>query len=183
MLKAKDVPLYTIFGKFQYVGNLFVRNQVTFANFLCHCGKEFTCRFSELVNGRIKSCGCKSKCYGWKDRKKQHGDDYPYYIVHSRCHKTARAREIPFEITICDIKNVYQNQSGKCYYSGQSLALPNSFVEMGSSEIEISVDRIDSNVGYVCTNIVLTTGTINYMKVTLPQEKFINYCSLVAQNS
>ena len=44
-----------------------------------------------------------------------------------------------------------------------------------------SLDRIDSNKGYVTDNIQWVHKDINYMKSDLDEQQFIHYCRLVVQ--
>lgn len=72
-------------------------------------------------------------------------------------------------ITLDDLKEIYTKQSGKCYISGRQLQ-----TNIGSPD-RISLDRIDSNIGYTKDNIGLTCIQVNIMKSDMSLEVFANY--------
>lgn len=70
---------------------------------------------------------------------------------------------------------LYKNQNGKCYYSGRVLKYIISKEEHQGKRIcpdRISIDRIDSNIGYNKKNIVLCTWTANNLKQDLKIDEF-----------
>lgn len=95
-----------------------------------------------------------------------------------------RPKDISFNVTIDDIKEIYQQQEGRCALSD---------IEMTHSKMSdrkegddcyiihrwnISVDRIDSMKGYEKDNIQLLCCIINRMKHDLPQADFIEICKM-----
>jgi len=74
-----------------------------------------------------------------------------------------------------DIRELYINQDGRCFYSGARLEF------RSSNDLTISLDRVDSKKGYIPGNIVLCTADINYMKQSLSQERFILLCNFIAK--
>ena len=67
----------------------------------------------------------------------------------------------------------YENQNGLCYYTN----LPINFDD-GSASLE----RIDSNIGYIESNVVWVHKNVNIMKRDLSYEEFYNVCKLVVEN-
>lgn len=65
----------------------------------------------------------------------------------------------------------WQQQCGKCYYSGETLTL--------SGEMRVSLDRQDSSRGYTKDNVNLVCLTINYMKRDTPHEVFVRLCKKI----
>lgn len=47
----------------------------------------------------------------------------------------------------------------------------------------VSIDRIDSSIGYLPSNIQLVDKRINMLKNILPQDEFIDLCKLVANHN
>jgi plasmid maintenance system antidote protein VapI len=87
-------------------------------------------------------------------------------------------RKIPHEFTI-DLPyllTIYENQKGKCYYSGLDMTLNSND---GNS---ISLDRIDSTKGYIMENVVLCRWTINNMKNDMTVGEFYQNCKYVFDN-
>ena len=62
-------------------------------------------------------------------------------------------------ITIQDLKELWRLQNGKCYWLGIDMSL--SDLTIPHSPFAVSVDRLDSNLGYHKNNIVLTTRFAN----------------------
>ena len=91
---------------------------------------------------------------------------------------TAKKRK-NFECSISAeyVKSIWQKQEGRCAYTKLPLtADANQLTTM-------SLDRIDSDVGYVEGNVQLVCVSINRMKLDYPEHQFIQLCHCVAQNN
>ena len=55
------------------------------------------------------------------------------------------------------------------------------YLELGKSQNNMSLDRIDSLQSYTLDNIQLMRSTINIMKSDLEQNSFIEFCDRVVQ--
>lgn len=88
----------------------------------------------------------------------------------------ARVRDILFEITPEEAKELFLSQNGKCYYSGVDLVLPtvDSYIKTAS------LDRLDSNKHYYKENCVWCHKDINKMKNKLTEERFLYLCQKIA---
>ena len=73
--------------------------------------------------------------------------------------------------------HVYEEQGGKCFYTGEALSL----VKKGTKKT--SPDRIDSELGYIKGNIALTSWKVNRMKSNIPYEEFLSLCKSIAEYS
>jgi superoxide dismutase len=83
---------------------------------------------------------------------------------------------IPFDITIEFVFELFKKQKGKCFYSG---------IEM-TSEIGrtgISIDKKTPNLGYTKENTVLTTWLVNNMKRDLTADEFKEMCKNVTNQT
>lgn len=92
---------------------------------------------------------------------------------------SANRRKIKFNITIEEAQDLLENQNFKC-------SLTNIPLTMNIDEYQNntgSLDRIDPNECYTLENVQWVHRDLNYMKYTLLQEEFINYCKLVAENN
>lgn len=86
-------------------------------------------------------------------------------------------REIYFDksLTIDYLKDIYNQQEGKCALSGKLL-------ECGKlNNKTLSIDRIDSEKGYEKGNIQLVCWAVNRMKQDIPQEEFFNWCQKIVE--
>lgn len=85
--------------------------------------------------------------------------------IQSRC----KTKNIECDITAADIICQYEKQNGKCHYSGRQMTCIDG-------DNVMSVDRIDSRLGYVKGNIVLCCWRVNKMKNDLSRRDFLNFC-------
>lgn len=72
--------------------------------------------------------------------------------------------------------DLWENQNGKCAYSGLSLSIETNHPHT------VSLDRIDSDKGYERGNLQLLSFTVNRMKMDLNEEDFLEICGHVANN-
>lgn len=92
-------------------------------------------------------------------------------------HTKARNRNKDFSIPLTDLFDLWKNQSGRCVYTKLPLiATANQFNT-------VSLDRIDSSIGYVSGNVQLVCAAINKMKQEYSEEMFILMSLLVTQNN
>lgn len=90
--------------------------------------------------------------------------------IKNRCIK----KHLAFDIDVDFLKQVYKNQGGKCYYTGDIMSLSTN------NDLTLSVDRIDSSRGYIKGNIVLCSKITNLMKNDIPVEKFFIFCRKIS---
>ena len=95
-----------------------------------------------------------------------------------------RAKKLLIDITCDDIHEMYNKQNGKCALSGLQLS-HETYAYRDNEHIinrmNISIDRINSNLGYTKDNVQLVGAIVNRMKTDLPDQEFINFCSIVAE--
>ena len=128
----------------------------------CDCGNITYSSASRLFRNVKKSCG---NC-----RVRKNND--PLNILLRRMQKSSRKRKETMDITLDFLWEQYILQGGKCYYTGLPLQLNVKTAEGKSNPYSISVDRIDSKLGYVKTNIVLTCLNINLFKNQMSLNEF-----------
>ena len=90
-----------------------------------------------------------------------------YKIIQSSC-SSAKARNMPFEISISSVRELYAKQQGKCYYTGTPMTL-RSKGHINRDPFLISLDRIDSAQGYTLANTVLCCFGVNVLKGHHPE--------------
>ena len=88
--------------------------------------------------------------------------------------KAATKRQQEFALAISDIVDCWNSQSGICAYSGRIMTL-----EAGNLHT-VSIERIDSNKGYVPENTILVCQAINRMKSNFEFNDFYDLCRDVA---
>ena len=88
--------------------------------------------------------------------------------------RAAQERQQEFALTVDDIVGCWNSQANICAYSGRVMTL-----EAGNLHT-VSIERIDSNVGYTSENTILVCQAINRMKSDFGFEDFYNLCRDVA---
>jgi hypothetical protein len=72
--------------------------------------------------------------------------------------------------------DLWTDQNGLCIYSGLPLS-----VEVNHPHT-ISLDRIDSKIGYVRGNLQLVSASVNRMKQEFSEEFFLDLCGKITNN-
>lgn len=157
-------------------------------NCLCDCGNKATVQANHLISKNTKSCGCLHK---------RSGKDSPFFkgygeipldvfsvikrgaIGGGKLHRKSKE----FAITIEYIWDLFLKQNRKCALTGLDLSLGgkgNDRKKKSSSTMTASLDRIDSNKGYIVGNVQWVHKDINFMKNDYDMAYFIKMCKLVA---
>lgn len=84
--------------------------------------------------------------------------------------KGAKKRNHPFELVLQDIVDCWKKQQGFCAYSGREMTLVAGHLNT------VSIERIDSNVGYTVSNTILICNAINRMKSNFKYIDFYEMC-------
>lgn len=141
--------------------------------FLCDCGNEIISFFYPIKNGRTKSCGCYKKDVASKTFWKGHEDIGQKFW--GDLIRNAKKRKIEFNITKEYVWDLFLRQNKKCALSGLDISFKKNIF------YECSIDRINSNKGYVKGNIQLVVKEINYMKNKTDNKEFIDMCKKITE--
>lgn len=110
---------------------------------------------------------------------------------YSKYRYSAKKRNIHWDedVTLKYLWDLFIAQNGKCALSGLELKITGEDHEPittkngninTSLDLTASLDRIDSNIGYIIGNLQWVHVRINFMKNTYSQEEFVKMCTLVA---
>lgn len=86
--------------------------------------------------------------------------------------RRAKKSELPVEVSIEYMSKLYEAQNRTCVLSGLPLV-----IRAGSGNA--SIDRIDSDKGYVAGNVQWVDKRVNIMKNSIPEAEFIELCRLI----
>ena len=89
------------------------------------------------------------------------------------CKRSAASRGNEFSLTRHDFVEMWEKQSGLCVYTGIEMEL------QPGTLLSVSVERIDSSIGYTKANTVLCCNAVNRMKTDLDAEVFFDLCRSV----
>lgn len=127
-----------------------------------------------------KSCGSRvvhagrvgSKATAWR------GGRFISGALFCQIRKGAAVRSLPFEVSVEYLDRVWEEQQGRCVYTGRYLTIGNR-----GTETTASLDRIDSKRGYVEGNVQFVHKVVNIAKYTQTHEEFIAMCKEVTERA
>jgi hypothetical protein len=111
---------------------------------------------------------------------KKFGDIHQSYIYLIK--NRAKNKNLDFNLTGAYLWKLFIKQNKKCALSGLELHFPKAWGVKSKTLITASLDRIDSNKGYIIGNVQWVHKTINTMKMNLTDSEFIKFCKKVAIN-
>lgn len=145
----------------------------------CVCGKITNVRAYHLTSGITNTCGSSyhrtgAANYRWGGYEEISGT----YLCSIK--KGARARGIPFNISLKQMWEQFLKQERKCAFTGTLLTFKkNQRHGTGTA----SLDRIDSSKGYTKGNIQWVHKDINYMKNDFSSKEFLGLCNAVVSKT
>ncbi len=166
------------------------------------CGKSFEKANSEIKRTEAKSANhyCSISCSARDSIEVKMGDHFKSsenikylkkpngewitrsdeFIGFREFIRRAKKRNKLGDLTLEDLKEQWEKQSGICPYTGINLILPSVTKEYTKINLA-SLDRIDSNKGYERENIMFVSVAINYMKNTMSEEETVELCKIIAK--
>jgi len=169
------------FGRLKVISFSCTDKGSSYWNVKCDCGKEKVVQGKSLVRHKIVSCGCYNQGKEWEGV----GDLSKSYW--SKIANEAKKRKLEFSVSMEYTWDLFLRQNKRCALSGRELIMDKHY---GSSKSKItkspqnaSLDRVDSQLGYVEGNVQWLHRTINRMKWDLDEKEFIQLCEEVALHS
>ena len=148
--------------------SLYKRNKELKNKFCPICTKEF-----KPTNTSQKNCSSICTASQQVERSYKYlNDNPPAYIAHLLC--KAWRKHIPLEY----ILDLYEKQKGLCALSGIRMTFIKK-TDGNKIHTNLSIDRIDSSIGYEIGNIQLVCAIVNVMKSTLLKPELQWWCSKI----
>lgn len=144
----------------------------------CECGKEIEYKQEYLFSGKFKSCGCRKRRTGNKHFKFRGCGEIPLKYFNGIKRACVRKKR-DFSITIEYIWQQFLRQNRKCALSGEEIHFNGS---NKSSLKTASLDRIDSNKGYIEGNIQWVHKDVNALKQDFEEKHFVEWCKKIARH-
>lgn len=150
----------------------------------CECGEIVIVRARYIRKGHKRSCGCLHKVnnhnhHAWKGYGEISMTEWNGIKGSSK----RRKRHIPFCLTIENAWDLFIKQERKCSLSGVEIGFSQrNKRRYGAETNTASLDRIDSSKGYTIDNVQWVHKIVNIMKMSLPQDEFIQWCHIIAAN-
>lgn len=112
--------------------------------------------------------------------KRRIHSDIPSRYIHSII-RSAKNRNIEYSVSLDYLWEAFRKQDRKCAISGVYIDFPK--VGQKQTEQTASIDRIDSDLGYIEGNIWWVHKKINTMKWDLKLKEFLEICKIVSENN
>lgn len=145
----------------------------------CKCGTQRLVRINALIKGLSKGCECRAIEVN-KGRVNSVGDFSE--TLYGRFRKGAKVRSLVFDLTKEYLWELFLRQNKKCALSGLFLNMEKSVSrKKGQSNIDASLDRIDSSKGYIEGNVQWVHKDVNKMKQDLNEDRFKQLCKLITK--
>ncbi len=144
----------------------------------CECGKTTIAASGDLIKNSVLSCGCylsemngSKRWWNWNGVGEISGSLFNQY------YQRAKRDSIEFCITKDYLWDIFLNQNRKCKFSGIELTFPSR--DRKKHLATASLDRIDSSKGYIEGNVQWVHKHINFMKLQMPDDLFIEWCAII----
>lgn len=98
--------------------------------------------------------------------------------IHRGAASGAQARKLEFEIDLDDVAKCYFGQRGLCAISGVPMTY-SPMIGSKTAKSNISIDRVNSDAGYLPSNIQLVCYAINIMKSDMLLDELRYWCAHV----
>lgn len=102
-------------------------------------------------------------------------DEFSLFRQHLR---RAKRRKYFCNLTLEEMKEVWDNQNGICIYSNVPL-IPASYKEENNPIYTMSLDRINSNIGYIKSNIQFISIAMNHLKHKMTHEQMLEILQIL----
>lgn len=153
---------------------------------LCKCGETVERRETRIMDNKLNKCSC------WY-KKRQLGVKSPLWrgcgeisgTYLSEVRLNARQHNLPFDITVELLWDMFIKQDRKCALTGVEIGFDIKKIEEDGSVSTTfqtaSLDRINSKLGYTPDNVWWVHKDVNRMKNAYPMEEFVFFCHRVAE--
>lgn len=151
----------------------------------CECGGCIDVPTAKLTSGHTRSCGCILEGVGNKSNRWK-GCGEIGNSVFNNIRKGAEKRNLIFSVSIEYLWNLFLKQNRKCALTGIELYFEKYNVadkEKNFRGNTASLDRINSDFGYVEGNVHWVHKDINQMKWDYDYLYFVKLCELITKKS
>lgn len=176
-MKSEDLLKQT-FGELTPVSIDETRKNRIFWLCKCSCGQLKSVAAKHLKNGSVRTCRASVHFKGKKGTNWRGYEDISQKYW-GNIQKGARVRNLKFSLTQDQVWRIFIQQEKKCALSG----LPLFLIGKNGGQGNASLDRINSELGYLTGNIQWVDKRINKMKMDLPEIEFKELCFLVTKNA
>lgn len=168
------------FGKLTVIdrSSEFSKTRGALWNCQCECGNLIKLASNCLTSGNNITCGNKSIHSNSSIRC----GEISYSHINS-IKQNAIKRNLKYEVTPEYLWNLFLQQNKKCPLTGDVLVFTSENNASATRNLTTaSLDRIDSNLGYIQDNVRWVHKTINKMRSNMTDEQFLSWCTKCCLN-
>lgn len=141
--------------------SVFLKNNRKYCICQCDCGKLKEFRIDSVTTGKVISCCRKKDKFLGKNNPNYAGVEELSGAFYGKLKAAANYRKLEFNISKNFLWELYIKQNKKCALSGMELYFPKGSLFITGN---ISLDRINSKLGYTENNVQWLHKDINMMK-------------------
>jgi len=162
----------------EYLEEHYVKQQKS-ADEICN---ELNIKSKTIIFRFLKKYNIKPNSREGKPRKKtkKFGEIHQSYLY--LLEDRANRKNLKFNLSGKYLWNLFLKQNRRCALSGIEIVFPKAWGAKSKTRITASLDRVDSNKGYVIGNVQWVHKQINTMKMNMSDSEFINLCRMVTKN-
>lgn len=137
------------------------------------------CYYRDCLSARCRNC---SKDNNLKVRKNLSGDRALDYMLKNKLGRAkcrAKQSNLPFDLTVDDLYNLWNEQNGKCAIS--NIPMTCEFCK-GNVMTNISLDQINPKAGYTKDNVQLVCWAVNRMKGEMSINELLYFVNSIHDN-
>lgn len=156
------------------------------------CNKEVWYKKSHAK--KVNNSTCSIECAALFKKSSYKGENNPKYRNRSKedqifneravsCNRRAKILGVVGNLTGQDIKELWESQNGKCFYTDTKMDLKSEGRGgLCASSTVFSVDRVTPIDGYTRSNIVLCCNSVNRLRGDTSQSEFLMLLNNIVQN-
>lgn len=166
----------SVHGQFQVVERDSAKNKKVYWKVQCLACNHYFVLATDTIKKNMHGCQDCTRRNAPKGNQSIYwrGGKHISAIFLSNVKRGAKKRGIPCEVTIQDLDKIWELQEGRCAYTNRQLSL--------RDDCTASLDRIDSSIGYIKSNVQFVHKTVNVMKWALSEEEFFDFVREIYDN-
>ena len=174
--KRLDVNIGDIYKEWKVLETPILINNQLRCKVQCSCGNIRYITTSQLLSDKYEKC---KKC---SDGKLLNGFRIGFL---RKIERNAHSRNIEYSplLTSEFLYKLLEKQNFKCALTGEYLLDENLNLDKPQEELNLSLNRINSNIGYLPNNVQWVTKQVNWSKSTLNNQEFLDLCKKVINHA
>jgi uncharacterized protein (DUF433 family) len=119
------------------------------------------------------------------DNRKDEFTPFRYHLRNAkrRSQGTSRSAKKDFNLSLEDIRDIWNNQNGKCAVTSLPLVCKTFDDGKNKNPYQASLDRINNNKGYSKDNVRFVCLIVNYARNNFSDEQVIEFFNKLANNA